>query len=301
MTRYIIILLLTLVPQWIFAAETTGESPDMLKDMMANVLVLSVAITAFVALYMIARVTMMMMSEVEGKYQVNVPEPIPAVVSEPTISWWSKLWSKLDNSAPIHKEADIMLDHNYDGIRELDNSLPPWWVAMFYITIFIGLVYIGYYHVWEMGPGQIAAYEQEVEYAENARAAILAMQANKVDESNVTILTDEQSLTFGANIYNTNCTACHGASGEGGVGPNLTDEYWLHGGHIKSVFKVIKYGVPEKGMIAWSNQMSARDIHLVASYIMTLKGTNPPNGKAPQGIIYDSSGEEGEDQTIGLK
>src|SRR6478735_8271351 len=107
--------------------------------------------------------------------------------------------------------------------------------------------------------------------------------ADRVDENSVKLLTAKDKLQSGEAIYQKNCVACHGKLGEGGVGPNLTDAYWLHGGDIQSVFKTIKYGVPSKGMIPWQTQLSPAQIQEVASYINTFKGTNPPNGKAPQG------------------
>jgi cytochrome c oxidase cbb3-type subunit 3 len=124
-----------------------------------------------------------------------------------------------------------------------------------------------------------------------------------VNESNVEMLIDESELALGETIFTTKCTPCHGMAGEGNsIGPNLTDEYWLNGGGIKNVFKTIKYGVPEKGMISWKSQLRASDMHRVASYILSLQGTNPPNAKEPQGEIW--TGEkiaQGEDDQIGMK
>jgi cytochrome c oxidase cbb3-type subunit 3 len=122
-----------------------------------------------------------------------------------------------------------------------------------------------------------------MEHAEESIKEYLSKQANLVDESNVEALLDDASLAAGKTVYEGKCAACHGMAGEGGVGPNLTDEYWLHGGDIKSVFKTIKYGVPEKGMISWKSQLRPAEMHKTASYILTLVGTNPPNGKEPQG------------------
>lgn len=202
--------------------------------------------------------------------------------------WWKQQYKKWTNVVPIEKEQDVMLDHDYDGIRELDNSLPPWWVAMFYITIGVGVVYYGYYHIMDYGPLSAQAYEIEMEEAEEAVKAYLAKQANAVDETNAEMLEDATELSLGETTFNTYCATCHGMLGEGGVGPNLTDPYWIHGGDIKDVFKTVKYGVPEKGMIAWQSQLRPADIHRVSSYIMTLVGTDPPNPKEPQGDLYQS-------------
>jgi cytochrome c oxidase cbb3-type subunit 3 len=110
--------------------------------------------------------------------------------------------------------------------------------------------------------------------------------ANLIDENNATLLTDGESLASGKSIFMDNCSACHGRAGEGGVGPNLTDAYWLHKGGIKDVFKTIKYGWPEKGMKSWQQDLGAKQIHEVASYIKSLYGTNPPNAKEKQGDLY---------------
>lgn len=200
---------------------------------------------------------------------------------------WDRLYKKWTAAVPVEKEQDVMLDHNYDGIKELDNSLPPWWVAMFYLTIVFAVGYMTYFHFTDAGASSAEEYEMEMERAERAVQAYLATQANLVDESNVTVLTDAAGLETGQNIFNANCAACHGMLGEGGVGPNMTDNYWIHGGDIKDIFKTVKYGVPEKGMIAWKSQLSAADMHKVSSYILTLVGTNPPNAKEPQGDLYE--------------
>ena len=178
------------------------------------------------------------------------------------------------------------MDHNYDGIRELDNSLPPWWVALFYISIAFAVVYYTYYHIAGMGLSSHEQYEQEVEEAKEAVALFLSRQANLVDETNVEVLTDEGEVALGKTIYDVNCVACHGTLGEGGVGPNFADEYWISGGDIKDLFRTIKYGVPEKGMISWQAQLRPAEMQRVASYILTFQGTDPPNAKEPQGELY---------------
>jgi cytochrome c oxidase cbb3-type subunit 3 len=178
------------------------------------------------------------------------------------------------------------LHGDHDGIRELDNRLPPWWINMFILTIIYGLGYMIYYHWGGGGLSQTQEYEQEVAVAKKEIALALAGKANAVDESNVVALTESGQLGEGELIYKGNCVACHGQKGEGGVGPNFTDEYWIHGGGIKNMFKTIKYGVPEKGMISWQAQLKPSDMQKVASYILTMQGTNPPNPKAPQGVIW---------------
>ena len=196
---------------------------------------------------------------------------------------YDKAWSLV----PIDREADIDLGHDYDGIRELDNRLPPWWVWTFYLTIFIGVAYLYVYHASDIGLSQHEEYIAEMERGEAEKAAFAARQKNSIDESNLVAITDAASLEKAHGIYIANCAACHGAEGQGGVGPNMTDKYWVNGGSIKDVYMTIKNGVPEKGMIAWKSQMQPTTILSLASYIKTLGGTNPPNPKAPQGDLYE--------------
>jgi len=186
----------------------------------------------------------------------------------------------LIGGVPVEREHEILMDHEYDGIRELDNNMPTWWKWMFYATVIFSFVYYFYYQ-FGYGENQLQEYNQSMIAAE----AEMKLHGSKVDENSAILLTDATSIEAGKTIFMENCVACHGKLGEGGVGPNFTDDYWLHGGDIKSVFKTIKFGVPEKGMIPWQAQLSPVQIQEVASYILTLKGTNPPNAKAPQGDL----------------
>jgi len=201
---------------------------------------------------------------------------------------WFEYWKKIDRTiitaaVPLERESEVMTDHEYDGIRELDNNLPPWWVWGFYATIVFAVVYVFNYHVFRTAPSQLQEYTAEMEQAEESKKSYLAIKGASVDESNVSIITDAALLANAKEIYVGNCANCHGANGEGGVGPNLTDEYWLHGGGIQNVFKIIKYGVPEKGMISWQAQLKPEKMQAVASYVLSMQGSQPANGKAPQG------------------
>jgi cytochrome c oxidase cbb3-type subunit 3 len=251
--------------------------------------------TAVLTLSAIIAITQLLNSVVRAQQLKTYKEQGLEAFTEEAIteegSAWDRLIKRWTKAVPVTKEADVLLDHDYDGIRELDNSLPPWWVAMFYVTIAFALVYMAYYHFGGEGPSSSEEYEYQMAKAEEAKEAFLAKQANKVDETNVTVMTGGNELAIGKTIYEANCVACHGAGGEGGVGPNMTDDYWIHGGSIKDIFKTIKNGVPEKGMIAWSTQLRPADMQRVASYIMTMRGTNPPNAKEPQGELYDPSAE----------
>jgi cytochrome c oxidase cbb3-type subunit 3 len=201
-------------------------------------------------------------------------------------SFWKRVGKMLQNDVPIAQEENILFEHEFDGIRELDNKLPAWWVWMFYLTIGFGVVYFMYYDVLKIGDSSHEKFVKQMEEGKKQKEEYLASIANLVNEENVELLTDENALAEGAKIFKQNCVACHLDHGGGAptsIGPNLTDEYWLHGGGIKNVFATIKNGVPTKGMIAWKDQMSPVDIHKVSSYVVSLQGTNPAGAKEPQG------------------
>lgn len=198
----------------------------------------------------------------------------------------SRIWDKINDSVEIDREASITMDHNYDGIRELDNSLPPWWLYGFYLTIIFGFVYLVHYHVTKTGDLSAQEYNMEVAKAKAEVEAYMKTSANNVDESNVKYLENEEDLKKGRDTYLANCSACHGKLGEGSVGPNLTDEFWIHGGGIVDIFKTIKYGFAERGMKAWKDDLSPVQMAEVASFVKSLKGTNPPNGKEKQGELW---------------
>jgi cytochrome c oxidase cbb3-type subunit 3 len=210
----------------------------------------------------------------------------PETDEAPEVSATSGLMQVLTDATPVEKEADILLDHDYDGIKELDNNLPPWWKWGFYISIVYAVVYLFLFHVIKVVPLSEEEYNREVAQAEIDVAAYLATAADLIDENNVTFLTDDARLASGKKIYDLNCVACHAADGGGLVGPNLTDPYWIHGGSINAVFKVIKEGVIEKGMIPWKTQLSPSQIQDVASYVLSLQGNTPANPKAPEGELY---------------
>ena len=198
-------------------------------------------------------------------------------------SWF---WDKFNKAVPVEKEKDLLLDHNYDGIRELDNSLPPWWKYGFYLTIIVAVIYLYRFHISHDGLSQNQEYALEMQKGEEDKAAYLAHSANNVDESTVTVLLDAGAVSAGKEVFTKNCVACHLPDGGGNVGPNLTDDYWLHGGSIKDIFKSIKYGWQDKGMKSWKDDLSPKEIQEVASFIKSIKGTHPATPKAPQGELY---------------
>jgi cytochrome c oxidase cbb3-type subunit 3 len=199
-----------------------------------------------------------------------------------------KLRQFLTRSVPVEQEEDIMFDHNFDGIRELDNRIPPWYNYLFYATIVFGVIYMLHFHVFG-GKLMIDEYVDEIQAADLQRQELIRTGA-LINEDNVSALTDEQSIKNGKDIFTVNCVPCHGPDGGGTVGPNLADDYWIHGGGIKNIFKTIKYGVPVKGMIAWQTQLTPKKIQEVSSFILTLKGTTPLTPKAPEGQLYQDTG-----------
>ncbi|MEH0158511.1 cbb3-type cytochrome c oxidase N-terminal domain-containing protein [Limibacter armeniacum] len=218
-------------------------------------------------------------------------EEVPAeAVEEAETGWWKWFWQKFNAAKPMELETDILMDHEYDGIRELDNQLPPWWKYMFYFTIVFAFCYLGVYHWWTDADDAVSVreYRAEMVAAEQARDAYLAKMASLIDETNVEVASEEAALAEGQDIFTKNCRTCHGKVGEGGAGPNLTDEYWLHGGGIKDIFKTVKYGVPNTAMQSWEKKMTPQQIQRVASFILTLQGSNPENGKAPQGEKWEA-------------
>lgn len=201
---------------------------------------------------------------------------------------WALIKSKLNSAAPLEKEDEITMDDNFDGIRELDNKVPLWFNILFYGTIVFAVIYMLDYHVFRSSKLMIDEYQEEVASAE-LQKEILMRSGKFVTEDNVTLLTDMGALNNGKSIFESKCSVCHGKAGEGIVGPNLTDDYWINGGGIKNIFKVVKYGVPARGMLTWQNQLSPQEIQEVASFVYSLHGSNPTNGKQPEGEKYNET------------
>jgi cytochrome c oxidase cbb3-type subunit 3 len=202
-------------------------------------------------------------------------------------AWGKKTYQKLLGSKPIEAESEIILDHNYDGIRELDNKLPPWWVYMFYASAVFAVVYLVRFHIYN-------DYTQVIEYEQQVAAAQLEIEAYKktakglVDATNVELLTEASDLKAGETIFTTYCVACHMADGGGGIGPNLTDANWILGGGIKNVFNTVSEGGRDgKGMVAWKQILKPAEMAQVSSYILIeINSKIPANPKAAEGDIW---------------
>ncbi len=201
--------------------------------------------------------------------------------------WWRKF---VGFSTPLNKEEKILLaGHEYDGIHELDNRMPPWLQFMFVGTVVFAIAYSLYYHAFGFGELQMEELENELAMADVQKKAYIEKMGAGINEENVTLLTEGPGIKEGGVIFTEKCAACHAADGGGGVGPNLTDNYWIHGGNITYVFKVVKYGVPEKGMISWEKQLPPQEMQKVASYILAqLHGTKPATPKEPQGELFET-------------
>ena len=215
---------------------------------------------------------------------------------------WNKIktiYKNLLGSKPIEEEGEIILDHNYDGIKELDNNLPPWWVYSFYLSIIFGVVYMVRYHVLNADDQFV---EYEIEYAEAERAIEEYKKNAKglVDINTVEFLADAADLNAGQKIFEANCVACHKADGGGGIGPNLTDQNWILGGGIKNVFKTISEGGRSgKGMVPWKTELKPLEMAQVSSYVLTFEGTTPAEPKAAEGEIWvDKTAADTEDKEV---
>jgi len=249
-------------------STSTFASTDSANDTYGSVLKVVIVVTAFLVAFVL--------------WLVLVYAESNDVKGEKIITPFSKFMHSLTQSVSIQEEDDIMLDHDFDGIRELDNKIPPWWNALFYGAIVFAFIYMIDYHVIGDGNVQETEYQQEMQAAA-LRLELLTKSGAMITEETVKITNDAGELAAGKETFTKNCAACHGMNGEGLVGPNFTDEYWIHGGSIKNLYHTISEGVPAKGMISWKSQLSPNQIQEVASYILTLKGTNPPNQKAPEG------------------
>lgn len=284
-----------LIPALLISASALGQEANLpakesYGDLYMDILIVVFIVTAL--LILLASVAMLKAFRVIAREMMD-PKPFPpASEAAPKLDYeeWEKqqsskpgIWTKLLGLKPISEEKDLIMDHEFDGIAELDNPTPAWFMWLFYGTIAFAFAYMMYFHVLDYGKMQEEEYEIEMAQAKIDKEAYLAKAGNNIDENSVKEDLNAEVTSSGQAIYNTNCVACHGDKAQGTVGPNLTDDSWLHGGGVNNIFKTIKYGVPEKGMIPWEKTLSAKQIADVSNYIISLKGSNPPNAKAPQG------------------
>jgi cytochrome c oxidase cbb3-type subunit 3 len=266
----------TATPATTAAATSIGGLSPSTFYIMASVIFLELAII-LVLLFNIR-----FLLKVERQKMVK-PEVLTEEVKRTRLSWWDK-FNKL---RPVSQEAELDLGHDYDGIRELNNRLPPWWLYGFYLTIVVAVIYLWRFHVSHTGPSSIEEYETAIAKADLEVSEYLKKKGDNVDENTVTYLTSAPDIDAGKVLFANpaNCVVCHREDGGGNVGPNLTDDYWITGGSIKDIFKTIKYGTT-KGMRSWQDDFSSKQIAQIASYVKSLHGTNPPNPKEPAGQLY---------------
>jgi cytochrome c oxidase cbb3-type subunit 3 len=274
------------------ATEQGMSNTEILLFVVLGLVLVVAVLILVVAFYLINIVKVVLLEE---KKEVESEVAVAKAKAESKQSWWNKLMSKATDSVPVEEEDKVMLDHEYDGIKELDNHLPPWWKWLFYFTIGWSAVYLLVYHVFDVFPLMEEEYRIEIEVAEAVRQERMKLAENVIDENNVEFTEDPAHLANGEAIYNRECAACHRPDGGGQIGPNLTDAYWIHGGSMKNIFYTVKYGVPQKGMISWQSKLSPTDMRDVSSYIMTLYGADPPNPKAPEGELYTPEPEGGDE------
>lgn len=293
--KYLFLVLSTLVSSTVFSQEEVvaevNSDYSIYHWLYENIILVIGGVVIVLVFASLLRLAFSLLSLQKARLMKEMGIEKEEVLQELRQPFWSKAYDWAWSYVPIAEESDIDLGHDYDGIRELDNKLPPWWLILFYGTIAFAAIYMYIYH-WS---GSEWSSEQEyyasIELAEEQIKEYLAQQADAVDETNVTFLTDENTLLAGESIFIGQCAVCHGQNGEGLVGPNFTDQYWVKGGGVKNIFTTIKYGVPEKGMISWKSQLRPSEMQSVASYIMTLEGTDPPNQKAPEGELWTETEE----------
>jgi len=199
------------------------------------------------------------------------------------------LWERFNNFKAMEEESSIELDHDYDGIKELDNAAPPWFTIGFTLSIIFAFIYMYRYHVVHSAPLQIEEYTIAVEKAKEEKAALDKLKPPKVVDENNLVLLSPAEIAKGKEIFIKNCATCHANDGGGGAGPNLTDNYWLHGGSLKDIFISVKTGYPQKGMPGWGEILGLEQVEQVTSYIKTLKGTKPAIPKEQQGELYNEN------------
>lgn len=178
------------------------------------------------------------------------------------------------------QDPEIIRPYTIDGIEEFDNPLPPWWVRLFQACILFGFLYLIWIHGLNRNQLQSELRSDQQAFAQMQQKNL---QAGAEGESLADRLKKPELQVEGKALYAINCAPCHGQAGEGIVGPNLTDAFWLHGESAESIVQTITDGVPAQGMIAWGNILGPKKIESVAAFILSLKGSNPPNAKAPQG------------------
>jgi cytochrome c oxidase cbb3-type subunit 3 len=262
----------------------SGDRPAFLKYPMVSVFL-------FVFLFFLIAIEITVKAIDNITYQLMTDDQKNKLEEESKLNFREKTWYKnmmqnLTKTAPIENEGSLLLNHDYDGIKELDNNLPPWWVYLFYACIVFAVVYFVRFEIMD-GDNQEMELKKELAQAKIEVAEYMKTAPDLMDEKTVTLLSEPADLAEGQTIFTTNCAACHRADGGGQIGPNLTDEKWILGGGIKNVFHTINNGGRDgKGMIAWKGTLKPKEIQKVASYILSLEGSNPKDAKEAEGEVW---------------
>lgn len=266
----------------------SGDRPAFVKYPILNVILLFFLLI-LVAVELILSATDKVLDTLltdEQRKEKEVEDSLPFTETK----FYKGIMSKLTRTRKIEEEGELLMNHNYDGIRELDNVLPPWWVYLFYGTVAFAFIYLIRFHI--LGhDNQTQEFEKEMAEAKIQVDEYKKTAPDLMDKDKVILLTDAADIAAGKAIFQTNCIACHKADGGGAIGPNLTDDKWILGGGIKNVFNTIMEGGRSgKGMVPWKENIKPSDIQKVASYVLSLQGTNPAGAKAPEGDVWVEEG-----------
>ena len=261
---------------FIRAGEGEKDGPWLLVENMDLYGLLTINIVLLFVVVYLRNLFNQMVAMTKKEAELTAEQPILAET-------FTKINAILTDAVPIEEEYKILLDHEYDGIQELDNNLPPWWVWGFVACIIFAFVYLINYHVLGVSDLQIKAYEKEMDQAQKEIDAYLSIMAMNVDETNATLMTEKSDLATGKTIFDNNCTICHKSKGEGDVGPNLTDKMWVYGYDVKDIFYSVKKGRPA-GMPEHASKLNPIQIQQVSSYVLSLPETK---GKDAQGTIIE--------------
>jgi len=262
----------------------SGDRPAFIKFPM-------VSLFLFVFLFLLIAIEITVSAIDKITYQMLTEEQKAKLGEVSTTSFKDRVWvqnlmQRLTKSEPMENEGNLLLDHDYDGIKELDNNLPPWWVYLFYSCIVFAVVYLVRFEVMG-GDNQEMELKKELAQAKIDVAEYMKTAPDLMDEKTVTLLTDPADLAGGKTIFMTNCAACHRADAGGQIGPNLTDDRWILGGGIKNIFHTLVNGGRDgKGMISWKGTLKPKEMQKEASYVLSLQGSNPKDPKAPDGEIW---------------
>ncbi len=262
----------------------SGDHPAFIKYPMVSLFLfvfLFLLITIEITINAVDTITYHLLSD-EQKAKLEEANTISITESQ----WYKSLLKALTKTQPIENEGQLLLDHDYDGIKELDNTLPPWWVYLFYGCIVFAAVYLVRYEVMG-GDNQEMELKKEMAQAKIDVAQYMKTAPDQMDETKVVLVTDAPSLAEGKTIFANNCIPCHRPDAGGNIGPNLTDDHWILGGGIKNLFHTITNGGRDgKGMIAWKVSLKPKEIQKLASYVLSLQGSNPKDAKAPEGELW---------------